>query len=153
MIEVNGTFFRAVDPAHIGAAFDGSIAAGRYNAGGQRTLYLSASREGVAAAMIKHTAPGDPERVIVAARVTATDILDLRDTLSCKEYGIDAQEAFGDWQTALENDERPASWRVRDTAESLGAEGLIDPSRKRPGLWHLTLFRWNEPGAPTVELL
>ena len=23
-----------------------------------------------------------------------------------------------------------------------------DPSRTVPGLWHLTLFRWNEGGAP-----
>lgn len=153
MIEVNGTFYRAVDPARIGAAFDGSIAAGRYNAGGQRALYLSASRDGVAAALIKHTTPGDPERAIVAARVAASDILDLRDARSCKEYGIDPEEAFGDWQAELASDARPASWSVRDRAEDIGAQGLIDPSRKRPGLWHLTLFRWNEPGAPTVELL
>lgn len=153
MIEVNGTFFRAVDPAHIGTAFAGSRAAGRYNAAEQRTLYLSASREGVAAALIKHSSPGDRERAIVAARVTASDILDLRDARSCREYGIDPEDAFGDWHAELGKGARPASWSVRDRAERLGAQGLIDPSRKRPGLWHLTLFKWNEPGAPTVELL
>jgi hypothetical protein len=34
--------------------------------------------------------------------------------------------------------------------ERLGAHGLIDPSRKQPHLWHLTLFDWNNPGAPCV---
>lgn len=46
----------------------------------------------------------------------------------------------------------PSSWRVRAQLEAVGASGLVDPSRKRPGLWHLVLFRWNEPGAPTVTL-
>ena len=104
-------------------------------------------------ALIKHSAPGDPQRVTVAARVTATGILDLRDKHSCKQYGIDPEDAFGDWQAELAADRQPASWDVRHRAEALGAQGLIDPSRKRPGLWHLTLFRWNEPAAPTVELL
>ena len=31
----------------------------------------------------------------------------------------------------------------------VGARGG-GPSRTVPGLWHLTLFRWNEGGAPRV---
>lgn len=31
--------------------------------------------------------------------------------------------------------------------------GLIDPSRKRPGLWHLTLFDWNRATKPSVRPL
>ncbi len=31
--------------------------------------------------------------------------------------------------------------------------GLIDPSRQDPKKWHITLFRWNEIGAPKVTLV
>lgn len=150
---MDGIFFRAVDPRFIDAALDGSRSAGRYNAGNQRTLYLSSSEQGVAAAMVKHTRPGDAERAITRFRVRASQILDLRDAEGCRTFGIHPQDAFGDWQAALAAGRTPDSWHVRECAEALGASGLIDPSRKRPGLWHLTLFRWNEPGAPTVELL
>lgn len=32
-----------------------------------------------------------------------------------------------------------------------GARGLIDPSRKRPGLCHLVLFGWNRHGEAVVS--
>ncbi|WP_368074223.1 hypothetical protein [Curtobacterium sp. SGAir0471] len=46
----------------------------------------------------------------------------------------------------------PTSWLVRDRLVALGADGLIDPSRKRPGLWHLVLFRWNTADVPHGNL-
>lgn len=153
MIDIAGTFFRAVLPQHSGAALEGSHGPGRYNRAQQPTLYMSSSEEGVAAAMIKHTRPGDPERMLVRLRVHASSILDLRDAARCRALGIEPDEAFGDWQAALAAEKVPDSWLVRDKAEALGANGLIDPSRKNPGLWHLTLFRWNEPGAATVEAI
>ena len=42
-------------------------------------------------------------------------------------------------------------FRAGDWIEAQGADGLIDPSRKAPGLWHLVLFRWNVAGAPVVR--
>jgi pentose-5-phosphate-3-epimerase len=41
------------------------------------------------------------------------------------------------------------AWKVIEA----GANGLIDPSRKRPGLWHLVLFRWNEANGPKVRVI
>ena len=46
----------------------------------------------------------------------------------------------------------PRSWHVRAQLEAMGAQGLIDPSRKAPGLWHLVLFAWNQNGTAKVEL-
>ncbi|WP_220034109.1 hypothetical protein [Curtobacterium sp. MCLR17_043] len=37
---------------------------------------------------------------------------------------------------------------MRDRLIDIGANGLIDPSRKSPGLWHLVLFRWSVADAP-----
>lgn len=42
---------------------------------------------------------------------------------------------------------------VRDRLIEVGVNGLIDPSRKSPGHWHLVLFRWNMAEAPSVRLL
>nr|WP_250892925.1 hypothetical protein [Curtobacterium flaccumfaciens] len=43
---------------------------------------------------------------------------------------------------------------VRDRHIEASSDGLIDPSRKSPGLWHLALFRWSvADDTPTVRLL
>ena len=65
--------------------------------------------------------------------------------------GIHLADAVAPWQEVVAAGETPRSWIVRDRLVGLGANGLIDPSRKSPGLWHLVLFRWNDAGAPTVR--
>lgn len=142
-----GQFYRAVGEDHIGDALSGSIAAGRYSRPGQPTLYLSASPEGVEAAMVAH---GGRSRRIRKFAVQADSIFDLRDAAALDLVTRADGSPFGDWQQLVSAGQEPASWRTRDRVELLGAKGLIDPSRKAPGLWHLVLFEWNVPGAPTV---
>lgn len=149
---VQGLFHRAVDPAHVEAALAGSRGDGRYAPAGVPTLYLSSSREGVAAAMTKYVVPGEPAQRVLDLEVDAERIADLRDADAMRALGVDPAHAALDWQTALAAGERPASWAVRERLEAAGAQGLIDPSRKAPGLWHLALFAWNTPGAPRVTL-
>jgi len=148
---VSGSFHRAVDPAHRAAALAGSRSAGRYSPADAPTLYLSASREGVAAAMIAHTGARSPALEVLAVQVVADRIVDLRAHEPLRSIGVDPAAA-ADWQEILAAGGSPSSWRVRDTLEQLGANGLIDPSRRRPGLWHLVLFGWNRPGAPSVRV-
>ncbi|WP_306233418.1 RES family NAD+ phosphorylase [Agrococcus beijingensis] len=150
---VVGRCFRAVDPAHRATALEGSRTAGRYSRAGAPTLYLSSSPEGVAAAMIAHTDARRAALDVVEVDVDAHGIVDLRDRAALEAVGIDADDAAAPWQEAVAAGAEPPSWRVRDRLVALGAHGLIDPSRKRPGLWHLTLFRWNAPGAPRAELV
>ena len=128
----------------------GSVRAGRYSRPDQKTLYLSATPEGVAAAMVAHD-DGTAERVIVPLDVTATGIFDLRDDAACQKAGIDRADALAPWQDVVRQGGEPSSWRVADALRSLGANGLIDPSRTAPGLWHLVLFRWNVPGGAEVR--
>ncbi len=150
---VSGTFHRAVDPAHRAAALAGSRSAGRYSPADVPTLYLSASREGVAAAMTAHTGARSPALDVLAFEVAADRIVDLRAHEALRSVGIDPADAAADWQDTVAAGGSPPSWRVRDALEQLGAHGLIDPSRRRPDLWHLVLFRWNHPGAPSVREL
>ncbi|MDY7526362.1 RES domain-containing protein [Cryobacterium sp. 10I1] len=81
------------------------------------------------------------------ARVEGLSIREL-----ARRHGIDLADAVAPWQDIAKAGDEPSSWQVRRRLEALGANGLVDPSRKRPGLWHLTLFRWNGPDAPRVAL-
>lgn len=142
---VAGRFWRAV-PAGGGEAgvLDGTVRAGRYNRPGQRTLYMSASREGVAAAMVRY---GPAERTLMALDVEADRLIDLRDAQACAAHGIDAGRVKEDWIAALDRGEVPASWPVADRARGVGAAGLIDVSSRAPWTWHLVLFGWGGDGA------
>lgn len=100
--------------------------------------------------MIKHAGSRAEQLSVLPFNVEAENIADLRDVESMSALGINVDDAFSDWQAALADGQTPSSWAVREALEIAGATGLIDPSRKRPGLWHLTLFAWNHDGAPSV---
>ena len=148
---VQGIFYRAVDPAFREGALDGSRSEGRFSPRETLTLYLSASPEGVAAAMIAHTDSESPSREVLSFKVEASRIADLRERTTMASIGVDVDAAAAPWQDDVAAARAPLSWGVRETLLGLGAHGLIDPSRKQPGLWHLTLFAWNQPGAPSVR--
>lgn len=146
---VTGLFHRAVDSTHRAAALSGSRLPGRYSAAGQPTLYLSSSPEGVAAAMVAHGgARGD--LIVMDFSVRAEGIVDLRDPDALLAAGVDLQDAIAPWQDIAAGGGVPRSWKVRRRLQGLGAQGLIDPSRTRPGLWHLVLFQWNTEGTARV---
>ncbi|MBD7993912.1 RES domain-containing protein [Arthrobacter sp. Sa2CUA1] len=151
MCTVSGSFFRAVDPAYRYAALEGSRSAGRYSPLDTPTLYLSSSRDGVAAAMIAHSDTRAARLEVLQFDVEAERIVDLRDHETLKSIGVDPADAAADWQELAAAGCSPPSWKVREILESVGANGLIDPSRKQPHLWHLTLFSWNIDGAPSVR--
>jgi len=149
---INGLFYRSIGADHVERALSGSVRPGRYSRADQPSLYLSVSRDGVEAAMIAHKDAASPERIVVPVRVVADCIFDLRDERACAEAGIDRGLAFADWQDIVRAGGEAPSWAVANAVRALGANGLIDPSRKAPGLWHLVLFSWNVPGGAEVEL-
>ncbi|WP_380164694.1 RES family NAD+ phosphorylase [Jannaschia sp. R86511] len=146
---VSGHFHRAVDSANRSRALGGSRLPGRYSAAGQPTLYLSSSPEGVAAAMLAHGGARG-HLTVLAFEVHAEDIVALRDPAALASGGVDLEDAVAPWQDLVVAGGVPRSWGVRQRLEHLGVQGLIDPSRTRPGLWHLVLFRWNIDGAARV---
>lgn len=102
--------------------------------------------------MIAHDSARAAELEIVTVEVDAERILDFRDSTACSEAAIDRDAAAAPWQEVLKAGGEPSSWRVLRQLDGLGANGLIDPSRKASGLWHLALFRWNRVGDPNVSL-
>lgn len=101
--------------------------------------------------MIAHRDSRTPDLEIIEVEVEAVRILDLRDSAARQAAGIRYQDAVAPWQEIVSAGGEPPSWRVRQQLDALGAHGLIDPSRKRPGLWHLALFRWNDGSGTTVR--
>lgn len=93
--------------------------------------------------MIAHRSDRAPALEVMEIAVESGRILDLRDEYACRYAEIDIKDATAPWQDLVSQGLRPASWNVRDRVLATGAIGLIDPSRKAPGLWHLVLFSWN----------
>lgn len=149
---LRGRFFRAIDPRFREHALSGSRVAGRYSRPGQSTLYMSASVEGVETALIAHAGARAVELEIIQLDVEARNIADLRDPELLAKLSIDVADAVAPWQEAVATGGTPRSWTVRDRLIAAGAHGLIDPSRKRPELWHLVLFHWNDGRGPVVRL-
>ena len=152
-VRVEGRFYRSVDARFPAAALDGSRAPGRYSSAEERALYLSASPEGVDAAMLAHHRPDGPVRTVVSLQVEADRLFDLRDAERCAAVGVCLADATGPWQDIVAAGGAPPSWQVARRLREIGAHGLIDPSRKAPGLWHLVLFGWNREGWPTITVL
>ncbi|QUS37430.1 RES family NAD+ phosphorylase [Falsirhodobacter algicola] len=148
---VEGVFYRAVDPTYLGSSLSGSRRPGRYSNADQPTLYLSSSPEGVEAAMKAHAHERVEHLQLIQVSVRARHVFDLRDERLCTLAGVSLNDATAPWQDLVAEGKRPSSWDVRDRLISLGAKGLIDPSRKAPSLWHLVLFEWNKDGAPKVQ--
>lgn len=150
---VDGVFYRAVDPAYRRFALAGSRAPGRYSDSHQPTLYLSSSPAGVEAAMQSHRSNRSASLEIVKVRVMAKKIFDLRSADAVLAAGINLQDAIAPWEEMVKEGGVPGSWGVRNRLELLGFNGLIDPSRKAPGLWHLVLFAWNNNSQCQVNII
>lgn len=123
--------------------------AARYNRLGENALYLSVYEKSARVAMLKYAEASDPPRVLIRYEVQPCEVVDLRHP--------DAENLRKltkiDWQTAFNNGDEPTSWQVADEIRRSNQVGLIDPSRKNPGLWHVTLLKWNEVGAPQVTMI
>jgi RES domain-containing protein len=123
--------------------------AGRFNRIGQDALYLSPDELSARVAIGEYVKLGDPPRHLLTYEVERCALFDLRHPAAASVYDL----ARKPWRQKLAAGEEPQSWDAADHVRRSGHVGLIDPSRRRPGLWHIALLRWNEAGAPTVRKL
>jgi RES domain-containing protein len=118
----------------------------RFNRAGQDALYLSPDEPSARVAIGQYVTSDSRDRELITLEVSACKLLDLRDEDHSELYELARQP----WIAPLKNGLEPPSWIAADLIRASGYHGLIDPSRRRPGLWHITLFEWNAPGAPNV---
>lgn len=154
LLTLCGRFWRAVRADRLDRVLDppASASVGRYHRPGQPALYITPEADWAVIAMGRYALADGVERVVVPLEVDRASVLDQHDDAACRALGIDREASNLDWQEALEAGGDPPSWRTADAARAFGADGLIDRSRGIAGGWHVALFRWNEPGAPHVEL-
>ncbi|MEP3467952.1 RES family NAD+ phosphorylase, partial [Marinobacter alexandrii] len=115
--------------------------AARFNRQGQDALYLSPNELSARVAIGQYVEETVHSRVLLTYRVSDFRLFDLRDPANSIVY----DQAKQPWLQPLADGETHASWQAADKVRDMGYDGLIDPSRHRPGLWHITLFHWNEP--------
>lgn len=118
----------------------------RFNRMGQDAIYLSPDETSARVAIGQYVKAGDPPRVLIPFEVERCRLFDLRHPDAASTYAL----AGKPWLRTLAEGGTPLSWQAANQLRDQGHPGLIDPSRRQPGLWHITLFRWNEPGAPRV---
>ena len=124
---------------------------GRWHHSGQKALYLSETTEGTYIASRMYIRDDDPEREIYPLAITDARVLSLRNDTACRHYEIDASQKHCMWHELRAIGKPSPTWSISDAVRHLGFDGFLCPSRSRPDLTHLTLFRWNTEGAPIVS--
>lgn len=150
LTEVEGRFVKIAFAKDADVSLSRGLAhrpAARFNRIGQDALYLSPDEVSARVAIGEYVKPEDPPRVLLTFEVERSTLFDLRHPQSSDVYELARQS----WRKALQAGEEPKSWEAADFIRQSGHVGLIDPSRRRPGLWHITLMRWNEADAPSVR--
>ncbi|USG60583.1 RES family NAD+ phosphorylase [Sneathiella marina] len=152
LTEISGEFVRIAYADEIALTLDRknpARPAARFNRTGQDALYLSPDEASARVAIGEYVKASDRPRVLLRIEVSPCRLFDLRAHKAAAFYALAAQP----WQPAMARGDEPRSWQVADELRQAGHAGLIDPSRQSPGLWHITLFQWNEPTAPTLRLI
>ncbi len=121
--------------------------AARFNRAGQDALYLSPDETSARVAIGGYVTETSRRRLLLTFDLDESRLLDLRHPEASDIYELARQP----WQQAIADGRDPPSWTAADTVRERGYDGLVDPSRRRPGLWHVTLFHWNADGAPQVR--
>lgn len=154
LLTIRGRFYRAILAERLDdvLAPPGAASAGRYHRLGQPALYVTRDPEWAYIAVSGYMQEDGRPRMIVPVDVDAAHVLDQRDEKACLALGIDRHQSNVNWRVDLATGREPASWRNADAARAIGADGIIDRSRHIPDGWHVTLFRWNAPGAPAVTV-
>ena len=150
--QLGGRFYRAIVADRLAALLDPPApqSAGRYHRHGEPALYLTPEADWAAIAVGRYQAEDGLPRLIVPLDVSAAQVVDQHDEAVCQLLAIDRDQSNLGWRQALERGDEPPSWAASDAARRCGADGIIDRSRGIVGGWHVTLFRWNVPGAPLV---
>ena len=152
VIELTGRFFRMKFCHEADDALGPARAAeGRSHYGGQPALYLSETERGTVIATARYVRDDDPPRAMFPLWVEGARVVDLRDATATAELEIDTTHRAAEWQDIRAKGLPSPTWAISDRVRELGLDGMLYASRSQPDLTHLTLFRWNVPGAAQVR--
>ena len=124
---------------------------GRWHHNGQTALYLSETPDGCRVATRIYHSPEDPPRFIYPFRVENALVVDLRAAQVRSAFDVSLKDIHVFWRDLHADGQSSPTWALGDQIRSIGATGLLTPSRSRPDLTHLTLFEWNSDHGPSIE--
>ena len=139
---LDGLFYRIVPAARADQVLAPATSPeGRFHHDSQPTLYVSPRPDWAEHAIKVYVRDTDPPRVICELRLTAANVLDLRDPANCTAAGIEPALAAIPWLPQRAQGLPASTWQVSDRARACGADGMIYTARSEPSRWHLVLFR------------
>ena len=151
MIPLSGRFYRIIFASKLPAVLDGVLSPkGRFHHDRERAIYMSPSVEAAAVAVNIYLMSNDPPRLVVPLRFSNAAILDFRTPETEETLGLKWRETAVPWAEQRAAGLPATSWRASDRTRSR-CRRMIYPSRTLPSRWwHLVLFCWNVPGAPSL---
>ena len=155
-LETAGTIelWRAFVPQWAFAPLSGEGASrfgGRWNPVGAPTIYaareLSTAWAEYNQGFVQHPA------LIVRLELKHARLADLTDKTVMSNLDITADIHRCEWRMDLDKSIRPETHVLRERLIDAGFDGLIYPSFMSPGGTCVALWRWNEKGAPRLEVI
>jgi RES domain-containing protein len=148
------TLWRAFVPrwAYLPLSGDGAARfGGRWNPAGAPTIY--AARE-ISTAWAEYNQGFVQHPALIAQlQLTGARLADLTASENMKELGVAANIHQCEWRAMLDQGLKPATHALREQLLSAGVDGVIYPSFMSPGGACVALWRWNEDGAPRLEVI
>jgi RES domain-containing protein len=148
------TLWRAFVPrwAHLPLSGEGAARfGGRWNPVGAPAIYaareLSTAWAEYNQGFVQHPA------LIAKLELTGARLADLTDESILSGLGVGPEIHRCEWRAMLDAEQTPATHLLRDRLLAEGFHGVIYPSFMSPGGTCVALWRWNEEGAPGLEVI
>ena len=148
------TLWRAFVPrwAHLPLSGEGAARfGGRWNPVGARTIYaareLSTAWAEYNQGFVQHPA------LIAQLKLLRARLADLTDDETLTALGVEPAIHRCQWRDDLDQGQTPQTHVLRKRLLADGLDGVIYPSVMSPGGTCVALWRWNEEGAPRLDVV
>lgn len=138
--------------AHLPLSGEGAARfGGRWNPVGAPTIYaafeLSTAWAEYNQSFVQHPA------LIAKLALTGARLADLMKPDVLSELGVPHDIHRCEWRDIVDRGEEPPTYRLRERLLKDGWDGVVYPSFMSPGGSCAALWRWNEEGAPRLEVI